>query len=43
MEQHEITGNLLPLISIAVLCVAIFATAFSLTFFRNADTSDKKH
>ncbi|SFH17450.1 hypothetical protein [Pedobacter insulae] len=43
MEQHEITGNLLPLISVGIICLAIFVTAFSLTFFRKADTSDKKH
>jgi len=43
MEQHVITGNMLPLISLAILCVAIFVTAFSLTFFAHADTSDKKH
>lgn len=28
---------------LALLCVAIFVTAFSLTFFRKADTSDKAH
>lgn len=43
MEQHIITGNILPLISLAIAAVAIMVTAFSLTFFRNADTSDKKH
>lgn len=43
MEQHVITGNTFPLIVIALLAVTIFITAFSLTFFRKADTSDKKH
>lgn len=43
MEQHVTTGNTFPLICLAVLVVAILVTAFSLTFFRKADTSDKKH
>ncbi|MGF1924135.1 MAG: hypothetical protein ACQUHE_08135 [Bacteroidia bacterium] len=43
MEQHVATGNTFPLICIAVLALAIMVTAFSLTFFRKADTSDKKH
>ncbi len=43
MEQHVTTGNTFPLICLAILCVVIFVTAFSLTFFRKADTSDKKH
>ena len=43
MEQHEITGNLLPLICLALLAVMIMITSFSLTFFRKSATNDKKH
>lgn len=43
MEQHVITGNTFPLICIAILAITVVVTAFSLTFFRKADTSDKKH
>ena len=43
MEQHVTTGNIFPLICLAILAVAVLVTAFSLTFFRKADTSDKKH
>ena len=43
MEQHQVTGELFPLICVAILAVAVLVIAFSLTFFRKADTSDKKH
>lgn len=39
-QSPEGLQTLLILVSI---CVVIFITAFSLTFFRKADTSDKKH
>ncbi len=40
MEQQSHEGFIL-LITLASLCVVILVTAFSLTFFRKADTSDK--
>ena len=41
MEAQSQEGFIL-LVTLALVCVAIFATAFSLTFFRKADTSDNK-
>lgn len=35
--------GLQTLLILASICVVILVTAFSLTFFRKADTSDKKH
>ena len=35
--------GLTTLLILASVCVVILITAFSLTFFRKADTSDKKH
>ncbi|MEJ5994299.1 hypothetical protein WG904_07690 [Pedobacter sp. Du54] len=43
MEQHVTTGNIFPLICIAILSVIVLVAAFSLTFIRKADTSDNKH
>ncbi|GEM_PF-6691701 len=37
------TQGLILLVTLASVCVVILITAFSLTFFRKADTSDKKH
>ncbi len=41
MEAQSQEGFIL-LITIAALCVAIFITAFALTFLREADTDDNK-
>lgn len=35
--------GLQTLLILASVCAIILITAFSLTFFRKADTSDKKH
>lgn len=43
MEQHVVTGNIFPLVCLTLLAVAVMVTAFSLTFFRKADTNDQKH
>lgn len=43
MEAHQSTEGLILLITLATVCVAIFVTAFALTFFRKADTRDKSH
>lgn len=37
------TQGLILLVTLASVCAVIFIAAFSLTFFRKADTSDKKH
>jgi hypothetical protein len=41
MEANQSPEGLTLLITLATVCVAIFFTAFVLTFFRKADTSDK--
>lgn len=41
MEAQSQEGFIL-LVTLATLCIVIFITAFSLTFFRNADTNDNK-
>lgn len=41
-EVHQQTGEGTTFfIILALLCITIFVTAFSLTFFRKADTGDK--
>lgn len=41
-EVHQQTGEgPIFFVILALLCLTIFVTAFSLTFFRKADTSDK--
>lgn len=41
MEAQSQEGFFL-LVTLVVVCIVILVTAFSLTFFRNADTSDNK-
>lgn len=41
MEAQSQEGFIL-LVTLAVVCIVILVTAFSLTFFRNADTNDNK-
>ena len=44
MEANQSSEGFTLLVTLATICVAIFITAFSLTFFRKADTSDNsKH
>lgn len=41
MEAQSQEGFIL-LVTLSILCIVIFITAFSLTFLRDADTSDHK-
>ena len=42
MEAQSQEGFIL-MVTLAVVCIVILITAFSLTFFRKADTSDHTH
>lgn len=41
MEAQSHEGFIL-LVTLVAICIVIFITAFSLTFFRKADTNDNK-
>ena len=43
MEAHQSHEGFMLMVTIITLCVAIFATAFILTFFRKSDKSHGGH
>ncbi len=42
-ETHPVAGNSSLYIILAIACLVIFITAFSLTFFRKTTTAEKAH
>jgi len=42
-ETHPVAGDNTLYIILAIACLVIFITAFSLTFFRKTTTAEKAH